>query len=117
MNNFRELSVWDNAVNLASVVYKATSQFPKEETYGLTSQLRRCAVSIGSNIAEGAGRGSEKEFAYFISIAIGSCYELETQLTISKNLGYLNGKKFDRVLDSVNEIQKMIYSLRKSLNE
>ena len=117
MNSFRELMVWKKAIQLATVVYQATKYFPKEERYGLVSQLQRCVVSIGSNIAEGAGRGSEKEFSHFLAVATGSCYELETQLVISRNLGYLKSKDCDKLMDSVVEIQKMVYSLRKSLAE
>lgn len=79
MNNFRNLDVWDKAVELATVVYQNTENFPKAELYGLTSQMRRSAVSISSNIAEGAGRGSKNEFKQFLNISTGSCYELETQ--------------------------------------
>lgn len=116
MNNFRNLNVWKKAINLATTVYKVTNKFPVEERYGLISQLRRCVVSIGSNIAEGAGRESKKEFRQFLNIAIGSCYELETQITISRNLEYLNKEDFTTVIDEVVEIQKMIFSLRKSLS-
>lgn len=115
MNNFRKLSVWTKAVALATNIYKKTEQFPKHELYGLTSQIRRCTVSIGSNIAEGAGRGSGKEFRQFLNIATGSCYELETQLTISKNLGYINKTDFNSLIKSVVEIQKMLHSLKKTL--
>lgn len=117
MNNFRELNVWDKAVTLATEVYKMTEKYPKTEIYGLTSQIRRCTVSISSNIAEGAGRRSIKEFRHFLDIAMGSCYELETQLTISKNLSYLEQSDFNHLRDSVTEIQKMIYSLIRSLEK
>src|SRR5687767_7401109 len=92
MNNLKELKIWDRALNLSVEVYKATTAFPKEETYGLTSQIKRCAVSIASNIAEGAGRNSAKEFKYFLGIANGSCYELQTQLLISNRLNLLSEK-------------------------
>ncbi len=115
MNNFRKLRVWSKAVNLATNIYKLTELFPQHEVYGLTSQIRRCTVSIGSNIAEGAGRGSSKEFKQFLNIATGSCYELETQLTISKNLGYINETDFNSLIKYVVEIQKMLHSLKKSL--
>lgn len=115
MNNFRKLRVWSKAVNLATNIYKLTELFPHYEAYGLTSQIRRCTVSIGSNIAEGAGRGSSKEFKQFLNIATGSCYELETQLTISKNLGYINETDFNSLIKYVVEIQKMLHSLKKSL--
>jgi len=109
------MKVWDKAVSLATCIYQITESYPKNELYGLTSQIRRSVVSISSNIAEGAGRRSGKEFQYFLDIALGSCYELETQLRISNQLNYLNDDIFDKVLESLFEIQKMIYSLNKSL--
>ncbi|MBN2732317.1 MAG: four helix bundle protein [Balneolaceae bacterium] len=90
MNNFRELNVWKKAVDLSTKIYKIIEEYPKEEIYGLTSQTRRCTVSISSNIAEGAGRRSRKEFRQFLDIVTGSCYELETQLIISQNLSYID---------------------------
>jgi four helix bundle protein len=116
MNNFRELNVWVKAVDLATSTYKATDHYPKREVFGLTSQMRRCSVSISSNIAEGAGRRSKKEFRQFLDITTGSCYELETQLIISRNLDYLSKKECDRLIESLTEIQKMLYALIKSLN-
>lgn len=116
MNNFRNLDVWNKAVELATYIYEITENFPKSEKYGLTSQMRRSAVSISSNIAEGAGRGSKKEFNQFLNISTGSCYELETQLTISQDLQFLNDNDYEKIIDKLIEIQKMIYALRKSLN-
>lgn len=115
MNNFRNLDVWDKAVELATIVYKNTENFPKTEQYGLTSQIRRSTVSVSSNIAEGAGRSSKKEFNQFLHIATGSCYELETQLTISRNLQFITQNDYECIKDKLVEIQKMIYALRKSL--
>jgi four helix bundle protein len=115
MDNFRDLNVWQKAVELATKIYQATDHFPKTENYGLTSQIRRSAVSISSNIAEGAGRRSHKEFRQFLDVATGSCYELETQLTISKNLGYIDQELFQTLKKSLIEIQKMIYALINSL--
>ncbi|MGM0547494.1 MAG: four helix bundle protein [Bacteroidota bacterium] len=117
MNNFRNLDVWNKAVELATCIYQKTENFPKVEKYGLISQMRRSAVSISSNIAEGAGRGSKKEFNQFLNISTGSCYELETQLTISQNLDFLNVEEYKNIKDKLIEIQKMIYSLRNSLKE
>jgi len=85
MHNLQELKIWQKAINLSIGVYEITSNFPKEEKYGLISQIRRSAVSIPSNIAEGAGRNSNKEFVHFLSIANGSAFELQTQLIISNN--------------------------------
>lgn len=86
MHKFKELQVWQNSVNLATEIYQLTNSYPGNEIYGLTSQLRRCSISISSNIAEGAGRYGKKEFQHFLNIAYGSLFELETQLIISKNL-------------------------------
>ena len=116
VNNFRELDVWKKAVELATRIYKLTDDYPKQEMYGLTSQIRRCTVSISSNIAEGAGRRSRNEFRQFLNIAMGSCYELETQLTISKNLDYIRVNNYDELIDLLTEIQKMIYALIKYLD-
>ncbi len=115
MNNFRELNVWKKAVTLATKIYKVTENYPKEEIYGLTSQIRRCTVSISSNIAEGAGRRTKKDFRHFLDMATGSCYELETQLTISKNLDYIGKNEYKVLKSKLTEIQKMMYALTKSL--
>jgi len=115
MHNYKELSVWVKSVSLATDVYKSSKDFPKEELYGITSQIRRCAVSISSNIAEGAGRKSKKDFSRFLYIANGSAYELETQLIISFNLSYLNENDYENLIISITEIQKMLYSLIKSI--
>jgi len=117
MNNFRDLDVWDKAVELATNIYDKTENFPKTEQYGLTSQIRRSAVSISSNIAEGAGRESKKEFKHFLNISTGSCYELETQVKISKNLEFLDEEKYNEIRKRLIEIQKMIYALRQSLTQ
>lgn len=113
MDNFRNLIVWKRSVELATLIYKKTVEFPKSELYGLTSQIRRAAVSISSNIAEGAGRRSRKEFANFLSISYGSACELETQLIIGRNLGYINSDDFNTLFSEIDEIQKMLYSLEK----
>lgn len=115
MNRYKNLNIWKRAVALATKIYKGTSCFPKEEKFGLTSQVRRCVVSVSSNIAEGAGRNSEKEFKHFLSIAYGSSCELETQMIIAQNLKFLNESEGKEILDEINEIQKMIYSFSKTL--
>lgn len=89
LKTHKDLDVWKESIDLAKNMYKLTGQFPKEELYNLTSQIRRCAVSIPSNIAEGAARKSKKEFINFLYVALGSCAELETQLIISKELGFI----------------------------
>ena len=113
MHNHKNLKVWKRSVALATKVYSLTSDFPNEEKYGLVSQIRRCSVSISSNIAEGSGRGTDKEFRLFLNYALGSSFELETQLLISQNLHLVNEDVQIEVLDELVEIQKMIYSLIK----
>jgi four helix bundle protein len=116
MHNLKELKIWHKAVDLATDVYRLTADFPKEEKYGLISQIRRSAVSISSNIAEGAGRNSDKEFTHFLGISNGSAYELQTQLIISRNLGIVNSE-LESILDKIDQIQKMNYSLQQKLNQ
>lgn len=111
MHNYKQLEVWKKGIDLASVIYTLTKKFPKEEKFGIISQMRRCAVSISSNIAEGAGRNSDNEFRYFLNISFGSCSELETQLIISHRLQYLTEEEFEGISSDLAEIQKMIYTL------
>ncbi len=89
MHKLTDLKIWQKAIDVADRVYKITSLFPKEEIYGLTGQIRRSAVSIASNIAEGAGRNTNKEFKHFLGIANGSSYELQTQILIARRLGLI----------------------------
>lgn len=117
MNNFRELNVWKKSMDLVTEIYKITRSFPKEEQYGLTNQIRRCAISIPSNIAEGAGRNGNKEFSHFLSIALGSGFELETQLIIGKRLDFMESQIFETIESELIEIQKMISGLQKSLSQ
>ena len=117
MNRFKNLHIWNRSVLLATEIYRVTSLFPEEEKYGLVSQIRRCAISISSNIAEGAGRQSQNEFKQFLSIAYGSLYEIETQLTISINLKYLDEEKSLELFKEISELQKMIYVLIKNLKK
>ena len=116
MNKFKDLTVWQKSMDLAETVYKLTSNFPNDEKFGLQSQVKRCAVSIVSNIAEGAGRNSKNEFRQFLSIALGSSYELETQLILASRFDYINKDSLEVVLSKLGEIQKMIIGLSKSLN-
>jgi four helix bundle protein len=115
MDNFRSLQVWQKSIDLAVIIYKVTSKFPKEEMYGITSQMRRCSVSISSNIAEGAGRNSKQDFRRFLNIAYSSACELETQLIISNKLKYVTGKQNKMIFNLIEEIQKMLYGLTKTL--
>ena len=116
MHNLKELKVWAKAIELSTDVYQLTADFPKEEKYGLTSQIRRSAVSVPSNIAEGAGRNTNKEFNHFLGISNGSSYELQTQLIISRNLDLIDAR-VDHVLDQIDQIQKMIYSWQNKLSQ
>jgi four helix bundle protein len=111
IRGFKDLIVWQRSVALAVKIYQITRNYPREETYGLTSQLRRAAVSIPSNIAEGHGKGSRPSFASHIDIALGSAAELETQLEISLKIGFLSQSDSDSLLAELNEIVKMLYGL------
>lgn len=113
MSDYKELEVWQVAMSLAEAVYKCTRSFPKEELFGLTSQIRRAAVSIPSNIAEGASRAGSKEFLQFLHIARGSASELETQLLLAEKLGYVS--KIDELLANLTSIRKLINGLIRSL--
>ena len=117
MNNFRELKVWGKAINLVKLIYLSTKSFPTEEQFGLTNQIRRCAVSIPSNIAEGDGRNGDKEFNHFLFVALGSCFEFKTQLLISHELKYISGNDFNKLKNEKIEIEKMIRGLQKSINK
>ncbi|WP_194976311.1 four helix bundle protein [Aquiflexum lacus] len=111
MNNYKELDIWKRSIKLAVKVYKATKLFPSEERFGLTSQMRRCAVSVPSNIAEGAGRKSNKEFSQFLSISYASLCELETQVIISEELEFLEITEAEIICKEIEELQKMTFSL------
>ncbi len=115
MNNLKELKIWQKAIDLSVEVYKITSHFPSDERFGLTSQARRAAVSISSNIAEGAGRTSTKEFNYFLGIANGSSFELQTQLVIASRLSFIGIEELNALLLQIDELQKMNYGFQKML--
>ena len=115
MRNFKTLDVWKDGILLCMEVYKTTKTFPKNEIYGITSQIQRSVVSISSNIAEGAGKDGDREFNKFLSIALGSAFELETQLIICRDVGYLTEEKFLLLANPTVILQKMIYSLKLSL--
>jgi four helix bundle protein len=117
MHNLKELKIWNKAMELATEVYRVTADFPKEEKYGLTSQIRRAAVSVPSNIAEGAGRNSNKEFIQYLAISNGSSYELQTQLLLSKNFNLIDGAALNLILDQIDQIQKMNYALQLKLSQ
>ncbi|NTW34520.1 MAG: four helix bundle protein [Bacteroidetes bacterium] len=113
MNNFKELKVWQKAVEFSVLVYKSVEKFPEKEKFGIISQMTRSAVSIASNIAEGAGRNTNKDFGRFLAIALGSSFEIETQLAIANKIGYLNDIAYEKLNNELTEIQKMIYGLQK----
>lgn len=111
MHNYKELQVWKRGIKLTTEIYKISQLFPYEERFGLTSQMRRSAVSVPSNVAEGAGRRTDGEFANFLGIAHGSICELETQLYVAFDLGFIEDQRFMDVTSEITEIQKMLYSL------
>lgn len=113
MSNHKDLDVWKLSIDFVSEIYKITKTFPKEEIYGLTNQIRRSAVSVPSNIAEGSARQSDKEFIQFLYIAMGSLVEVETQLIIAQNLSYIDD--IDNYLSKIIDIRKLIIGLIKYL--
>lgn len=117
MNDFRKLDIWKRSKKLCVDVYQLTNEFPKSEIYGLSSQIKRCSISIPSNIAEGSSRKSSKEYSRFISIALGSAYELETQLDIAFELKFINENQLNRVKGEVVQVQKMIFKFREHISK
>jgi four helix bundle protein len=115
MDGYRDLKVWQLGVEISLAIYKLTDSFPSREQYGLSSQLRRAAVSVSSNIAEGHSRGATKDLIRFLGIARGSVAELETQLIISRNLGFIPANDFDRIMAQLDEESRMLAGLRRSL--
>ena len=114
--DFRKYSVWNEAVDYATFVYEVTSQMPWFEKKGLCDQLQRAAVSISSNIAEGAGRPTQKELVHFLSFSLGSAYELETELLLARDLNYIDDEQSQQINADVIEVQKLVYSLMKKYN-
>ncbi len=117
MNTFRDLLIWQKAMLLVTKTYATTSSFPKEELFGLTSQLRRCAISIPSNISEGFGRGSNKDYHRFLSISMGSLFEFQTQIEIASNLNYISVENFNEIFDESRELERMLSSFIKKVKE
>lgn len=111
MRNFRNLDIWKNAVQLAKQVYLLTAKLPGKEKYGLCSQLQRASVSIPSNIAEGSARKSEADFARYLEMALGSAFEVETQLIIAKDVDYISEKTLQTILSDLHKLQKQINQL------
>lgn len=115
MHNYKKLKIWIKARTLVKEVYMITEQYPQEEKYGLTSQIRRAAISISSNIAEGSGKESEKEFNRFLEIAYSSAFELESQIILSEDLNFISHDDSSKILTQIQEIQKMIYSFSRTI--
>lgn len=116
MHKFRELIVWQKAMELAKEVYSITKHFPYTEQKGLISQLQRAAVSIPANIAEGAGRKTPKDFAHFLTQANGSAYEVETLLEIASSQNYITPEVYNKTIEDIEEIEKILYTMISNLN-
>ena len=114
-HNFKNLNIWKLSLDLANEVYNLTDQFPKYEEFGLKSQIRRCSVSVASNIAEGSSRSSNKDFNRFLEISLGSLYELQTQIIISSHRNYFDLEKLDNIENKIIELQRMISGFQKTL--
>ena len=117
MKSHKDLHVWQKSIEFVTILYRITKIFPKEELYGLISQIRRAGISIPSNIAEGAARNYKKEFIQYLYVGLGSASELETQLIISRNLNYISPEKYDSLLSDLTEIRIMLLGLIKSLKK
>ena len=117
MHNFEKLIFWQKSIELAKEVYIICVELPKDEKFGLISQIKRSVISIPSNIAEGAGRNNDREFYHFLGIANASSFELQTQLILVKELGLIEIDKVSKILSDLNEIQRMIYSFKSNLKK
>ena len=115
MHNYKNLHIWQDGIKLAKSIYQATSQFPANEKFGIVSQMTRAAVSIPSNIAEGAGRGSDREFANFLGIAIGSIFELHTQITICEQIGYFDAKTTQELEQQIIILQQQVTAYKQRI--
>ena len=115
MKDFRQLKVWEKSHQLALAIYKETKKFPKEELYGLTSQIRRSSMSTPTNIAEGCGRNTDADFARFLQIAMGSASETEYQLILAHDLEFLSKKDYEKLHNDVEEVKRMLASLLKTI--
>ena len=116
-HNFKNLKVWNLAMELVRDVYRSVNDFPQDEKYGLNSQIKRCVISIPSNIAEGSGRNTNKDFVKFLYISLGSSYELETQLILAHDFKFINQSAFATSMESIEEIQKMLRGLIDRFNK
>ena len=111
INSFRDLIIWQKSMTLVTAIYAETKHFPSEEMYGLTNQMRRSAISIPSNIAEGYGRNSSGDYKRFLHIAVGSLFELQTQIAIAFNLNYITKELFQTLFEKTKELDRMLLSL------
>lgn len=115
MHNFRNLQIWKEGMAVAKSVYLLIGDLPAAEKFGLKSQLSRCAISVPSNIAEGSSRSSNKEFSHFLSISLGSLFELETQILLTADLGFLEAQTIEMLVAEIIQLQKKISAFRKTL--
>ncbi|GAB3581238.1 four helix bundle protein [Hymenobacter daeguensis] len=115
-HRFKELIVWQRAMDVARTTYRLCMDFPSNERSGLISQMRRSAVSVPSNIAEGAGRGGNKEFAQFLRIANGSCYELHTQMLLAADFGYISPEQLTAAEGQIEEVERLLYAFQNKID-
>ena len=117
MHNYRELKIWQRSMDFVVRVYEISTNFPKEEKYGLTSQLRRCTVSVPSNISEGAGRGTNGQFKRFLEYSMGSINEVQTQIELSYRVKYISKEEYESLIDEALQIYKMILAFYNTLGD
>jgi len=115
MHNFKKLAIWVKSVDFVTEIYRVTNTFPSQERFGLISQLQRAAVSVPTNISEGSAKSSNKDFARFLEISLGSTFELETELIVSLNLSYIDTEKYKYLEGKLTELQKMIIGFKETL--
>ena len=116
IQSYKDLTIWQKSIELTKIIYTLTKSYPKEEQYGLTAQIRRAAVSVPSNIAEGHTRYGSREFTHFLYIARGSLAEIDTQSYIAQQLGYIDEQQYLSIFSKIDELQRMIFSLIDKLN-
>lgn len=117
MKTFRDLLIWQKAMALVTNCYTISADFPNNEQFGLTSQIRRCSISIPSNISEGFGRGSNKDYYRFLTISLGSLFEFQTQIEIAYNLKYISLDKFNKLYEDSRELERMLTSFMNKIKD
>ena len=117
IQSYKDLKIWQKGISLVKLIYKSCESFPKEEVFGLTSQIKRSSISIPSNIAEGWGRNSTQSYSHFLKIARGSLMELEIQIIIAKELGFVTELQYNEIIDLITEESKMLNAFIKSVSE